>query len=348
MGVAAPLTGPVSWGGGATLRGVELAVAHVNAAGGVLGEQIELVTADDFCDAEQAVAAANKLLAHGIKVVIGHECSDAAIPASAVYADAGVLMMAYGASNPTLTEQGFDNVFRVGGRDDVQGPMAADHLAEHWGGKAIAILHDGEAYGRGLAEETKEALNARGVSEAMFAAIEPGLVDYFDVVETIQENRIDVVYYAGRPPELGVLARQLRAAGTEVELIAGDAIVTEDYGLIAGEAGEGTLFTAFRDARSLPRAAEMVADYRAKYLEWPEGVVLLAYAAVQAWAQAVEQAGTLELDAAADSLRTNEFDTILGTIGFDEKGDTTGYEPFTWYVWRGSIYEPVNPAELTD
>jgi branched-chain amino acid transport system substrate-binding protein len=74
----------------------------------------------------------------------------------------------------------------------------------------------------------------------------------------------------------------------------------------------------------------------------------LAYAAVQAWAQAVEQAGTLELDAVIDSLRTDEFETILGTIGFDDKGDTTGYEPFTWYVWRGDTYEPVDPAELTD
>jgi branched-chain amino acid transport system substrate-binding protein len=134
-----------------------------------------------------------------------------------------------------------------------------------------------------------------------------------------------------------------------VQLIAGDAIVTEDYGLIAGEAAEGTLFTAFRDARSLPRAAEMVADYRAENnLEWPEGAVLLAYAAVQAWVQAVEQAGSPELESVIGSLRTSEFDTVLGTIGFDDKGDTTGYEPFAWYVWRSGTYEPVDPAELTD
>jgi branched-chain amino acid transport system substrate-binding protein len=138
------------------LEAAKLAVADLNLRGGVLGEQIELITADDYCDGEQAVAAANKLVSAGVVAVFGHLCSGAAIPASKIYSDAGLLMVSTGATNPKLTEQGFINVFRMTGRDDLQGRIAADLLAERWGGKPIAILHDGQAYGKGLAEETGE------------------------------------------------------------------------------------------------------------------------------------------------------------------------------------------------
>ena len=149
----------MGWAGGDTERGAEVAVADLNAKGGVLGEQIELITVDDYCDGEQAVAAANKLVADRVVAVFGHQCSGAAIPASKIYADAGILMISTFATNPKLTEQGFTNVFRVVGRDDLQGRIAGDLLAERWGDKPIAILHDGQAYGKGLAEETKKRLN---------------------------------------------------------------------------------------------------------------------------------------------------------------------------------------------
>jgi branched-chain amino acid transport system substrate-binding protein len=174
IGLAAALTGTMAWGGGSALEGAEVAIADLNAKGGVFGEQIELITADDYCEGEQAVAAANKLVAAGVVAVFGHQCSGPAIPASKTYADAGILMITHGASNTQLTERGFTNVFRVIGRDDVQGRIAGDLLAERWGNSSIAILHDGQAYGKGLAEETKKRLNERGIAEAMFEAIEPG------------------------------------------------------------------------------------------------------------------------------------------------------------------------------
>jgi branched-chain amino acid transport system substrate-binding protein len=103
----------------------------------------------------------------------------------------------------------------------------------------------------------------------------------------------------------------------------------------------------YADARNFPAAAEVVVAFRASNFE-PSGSTLLAYGAMQAWAQAVEKAGTLELDAVIESLHTHEFDTVLGRIGFDEKGDVTGYDPFTWYVWQDGAVAPVDPAELTE
>jgi branched-chain amino acid transport system substrate-binding protein len=183
IGLAAPLTGPNSWDGGITLRGAEVAVAVLNAGGGALGEQIELITADDYCDGEQAVAAANKLVADRVVAVFGHHCSGAAIPASTIYSDAGIVMLSTLATNPKLTNQGLTNVFRMVGRDDLQGRIAGDLLAERWGKRSIAILHDARTYGKGVAEEARKRLNEQGIAEVMFEAIEPGKADYWDVVQ---------------------------------------------------------------------------------------------------------------------------------------------------------------------
>jgi branched-chain amino acid transport system substrate-binding protein len=347
IGLPAPYTGPNAWMGEGIERGAEMAIADLNAAGGILGQPARLIKVDDYCNAEQAVAAANKLVAAGVEVVLGHQCSGAAIPASKVYAGASILMMTPNATNPLVTEQGFKNVFRFCGRDDLQGSMAGAYLADHWSDRRIAILHDGQAYGQGLAEEVKKALNARGVREAMFEGITPGLVDYLDVIEKIQAANVDVVYYGGYSPEAGVLIRGLRDRGDDVQLVAGDGINSEDFGLTAGHASDGTMFTSTLDLRDSPQAAALVARLRSEHYE-PIGPTFLAYGAVQAWAGAVDKAGTLELDAVINSLRTNDFETIYGRIGFDEKGDVYGYEPFAWYVWTGGNYQPVDPTMQTD
>jgi branched-chain amino acid transport system substrate-binding protein len=233
----------MAWAGGSTLEGAEAAVSDLNATGGVLGEQIEIISADDYCDREQAVAAANKLVEDRVVAVIGHHCSAAAIPASKIYAKAGILMIANGATNPKLTEQGFTNVFRVVGRDDLQGRLAGDLLTERWATKPIAILHDGQAYGKGLAEETRKRLNDRGIVEAMFEAIEPGKADYWDIVQKMQAKGIEVLLFGGFPHEAGLIIRQAREHGYELQLVGGDGIANEDFALIAGPASDGTLMT---------------------------------------------------------------------------------------------------------
>jgi branched-chain amino acid transport system substrate-binding protein len=315
---------------------------HLNAKGGVLGEHIEMITADDYCDGEQAVAAAKKLVADGVVAVFGHQCSGAAIPASKIYSNTSTLMVSSEATNPKLTEQGFTNVFRMVGRDDLQGRIAGDLLAERWGNKPIAILHDGQAYGKGLAEETKKRLNERGIAEAMFEAIEPGEADYRDLVEKIQAEGIEVLYFGGYQHQVGLIIRQAREHGYELQLVGGDAMASEDFGLIAGPAADGTLMTLFPS----PSGPE-VAEFSAKFTEGFRPP-LTTYAAFQAWAQAVERAGTFDTAEVADALRAGEFDTILGRIGFDAKGDVTGYDTFAWYVWNDGTYALVEPGKLTE
>jgi branched-chain amino acid transport system substrate-binding protein len=251
------------------------------------------------------------------------------------------------ATNPALTEQGFANVFRMSGRDTLQGTMAAEYLAARWGGQDIAIIHDGQAYGKGIAEEARRRLSDHGVTRILFDAIEPGQADYSTLVDELQAAQIGALYFAGYTAEAGLIIRQARSRGYDLEMIGSDALISEYFWHVAGQAAVGVRFVSMSDPRANPQAAEIVARFRADGYE-PEGITLYSYAAVKVWAQAVEKAGTVEPKAVAAALRAHQFDTVLGTIGFDEKGDVYGYEPFVWYVWREGNYEPVNPGELVD
>jgi len=347
IGSAAPLTGQMSWHGEQHQRGIDLAVAEINDAGGLLGEHIKVVTADDYCDGEQAVAAAEKLVAAGVVFVAGHSCSGAAIPASSIYEDAGIPMISNTATNPKLTDQGFRHVFRMVARDTLQAEMAAAYMAEQLADRRIAILHDGEAYGLGLAKVTKAELNQRGVTEAIYAQITPGQADYADTVAELEAADIDVLFYGGYQPEAALLIRQARDRDYDLQMIGSDALFTEYFWHAAGPAAVGVRFVSMADPRANDEAAGIVEKFRADGYE-PEGLTLYSYASIEVWAQAVEKAGSFDADAVAETLHASRFDTVLGRIGFDDKGDVTGYEPFTWYVWQEGDYAPVDPAELMD
>jgi branched-chain amino acid transport system substrate-binding protein len=128
--------------------------------------------------------------------------------------------------------------------------------------------------------------------------------------------------------------RVLHDRGYPIQLIAGLTLATEEFGLIAGPGAEGTLFIDNPDARQNAEAAPVVERFRASGFE-PEGSTLNDYCAVQVWAQAAEKAGSLELPAMIASLRNHQFDTVLGPIGFDQKGDVTLQRPVL-YVWQAN------------
>jgi branched-chain amino acid transport system substrate-binding protein len=154
IGIAAPLTGAMAWSGEQTRAGAHMALEDLNATGGVLGQSLEAVLVDDFCDPDQAMAAAQKLVAEGVPLVVGHQCSGAAIPASTLYEEEGIILISPAATNPRLTDRGLRYTFRTSGRDDLQGKMVADYIAKEWPTASIAVVHDGQAYGQGVAEET--------------------------------------------------------------------------------------------------------------------------------------------------------------------------------------------------
>jgi branched-chain amino acid transport system substrate-binding protein len=248
-------------------------------------------------------------------------------------------MISPASQNSMLTELGRANVFRVLYRDDATGIVVGNYLADHWADKKIAILHDDTVFGRGVAEETKKNLNRRGVTEAIYQTYVPGLNNYGAEIAELQAADIDVVFIGGYATEVALMARAAGDRGYPVQLVAGVGLTAGDFGLIAGAAAEGTLFVDVADPRGRAEAAPVVERFRASGFE-PAGYTLYAYAAVQVWAQAAEKAGSLELEPMIAALREHQFDTVLGPIDFDDKGDLTVQNP-VWHVWRGDTYVPL-------
>ncbi|MEM7024461.1 MAG: branched-chain amino acid ABC transporter substrate-binding protein [Pseudomonadota bacterium] len=341
VGVAGPLTGSVQWLGEQQALGAERAVVDLNAGGGVLGQEVVIVPVDDACDEGQAVAAARQLVDEEVVFVNGHVCSHTSIAASKIYEDAGIVMISPASTNPRVTDEGGSNVFRVAGRDDDQGVVAGDYLADQWADGKIAILHDGQAYGEGLAKATKARLNERGVDEVLFEQYEPELADYTPLVDQMLSAGVDVLYVGGYANEAALILRQASERGAKLQLVSADAVTSDDFLIVSGEAGRGTLFTFGPDARENEAAAEVVASLREEEGYEPAGYTLYSYAILQAWAQAVEEAGSTDPDAVIAALRSGTFDTVLGEIGFDEKGDVTGVDTYVWYVWEDDQYVPV-------
>jgi branched-chain amino acid transport system substrate-binding protein len=321
-------------------RGAERAVADINARGGINGRKIRLEVGDDACDPKQAVSVANQLASRGVIFVAGHYCSSTSIPASDVYQQEGMVEISPASTNPALTERGLTNIFRMCGRDDQQGPAAAAFIAKHFAGKRIAIVHDNQAYSKGLADATKAGLNALGINEIFYDTVTPGERDYSAIVTKLKAAQIDVLYYGGYHSEAGLIVRQMREQGMGTRLIAGDALMTQEFWSITGPAGNGTMMSFSPDPRKNPQAADVVKGFRDAGYE-PEGYTLYTYATVQVFAQAVSHLTTITASELVPALRSGSFNTVLGPIGFDAKGDVKA-PGYVFYEWRDGKYAEVS------
>ena len=331
IAVAGPMTGGESAFGRQMKNGAEQAVADINAAGGLLGKQLALDVEDDACDPKQARSVAEKIGGAKIPFVAGHYCSSSSIPASEAYAENNVLQITPASTNPTFTERNMWNVARVCGRDDQQGTVAGDYIAKHYKGKNIAILDDKTTYGKGLADETKKALNKAGVKEKLYESYNKGDKDFNAIVSRLKLENIDLVYVGGYHQEAGLILRQMRDQGLKTVLMAGDALADKEFASITGPAGEGVLFTFGPDPRKKQTAAAVVAKFKAKNID-PEGYTLYTYAAFQVWSQAVAKAGTTDPKKVAETMKANSWDTVLGKIAYDKKGDITVID-YVVYKW---------------
>jgi branched-chain amino acid transport system substrate-binding protein len=338
VGIAGDLSGSALTAGEQQEIGALKAIGHLNEKGGLLGEEIVAISVDDACEQEQAKAVARQLVSEDVVFVVGHACSGASLAAGKIYEKAGVIMISPASTNPKVTDEGGSNVFRVIGRDDQQGTIAGNYLADNYSKKNIAIMHDSTTYSLGLAEFTKRQLNQRGVAEVMFESYIPGQKDYYLVANNLFKNKIDILYAGGMEDDIGIILRQTKKVLPGLLLISADGLVSPDFLRYAGEAGEGTYFTFGPDMRLRREARKVVDAIREEDAYEPGGYTLYSYGAVQAWAQAVQQAGSFKADVVIDTLRTGTFDTVIGRVGFDEKGDVTGISTFVWYIYGKETY----------
>ncbi len=347
VATAGPITGQYASFGEQMKRGAELAVADINAAGGVLGKMLKLEVGDDACVPEQARSVAEDLVSKKVIFVAGHFCSSSSIPASEVYAENNVLQMTPASTNPAFTEgaaeKGWMTVFRTCGRDDAQGLVAGKFLSEKYAGKNVAIIHDKSTYGKGIADETKKAMNAGGLQEAMYEAINQGDKDFSALISKMKDSKIDAMYLGTYHTEGGLITRQAREQGLNAQIVGEDAFVTNEYWTITGDTGEGVLMTFAPDPRKFDAAKEIVEKFKAQGYD-PEGYTLYTYAAFQVWADAVKQTGTTDPKTLAGILRKNTYSTVLGDLKFNEKGDIVN-PIYVFYKWSAGKYEEI-PAGM--
>ena len=340
IAMVGPMTGQYASFGAQMKAGADMAVADINAAGGVLGKKLAL---DDRRRRLRPEAGG------GGRQPVGRQRGRArrrpfllglVDPGLAVYAEADIVQISPASTNPKFTdERAGPNIYRVCGRDDQQGGVAGKYLAEKFKDKNIAIVHDKTAYGKGLADEIKKAMNAAGKKEVMYEADHrrrEGLLGAGLQAQAGQHRRglFRRLPHRGRP-DRAPDARPGHEDDADRRRRAGHPGVLVDH----RRAGEGTLMTFSPDPRKIPAAAEVVARFKAKGID-PEGYVLYTYAAVQAWKQAAEKAKSVAAEV-VKALNDTEFDTVIGKFKFNEKGDPN-LPPYAVYRWSNGGYEEIN------
>jgi branched-chain amino acid transport system substrate-binding protein len=342
IGIAGPMTGDQAKMGTDFKNGVSLAVEEWNNRGGVLGKKIEVLISDDQHDPKQAVSVANKMVNEGVVGVIGHFNSSCSIPASDVYNKAGIPMITPASTNPQLTEKGYKGIFRVCGKDNQQGRIAADFVINHLKLSEVAILHDKTTYGQGLANEFKNSLSDK-VKLLYYGGIAQGDKDFKTVLTVIKEKKPELIFFGGIYPEAGLLVKQARELGLTAKFMSGDGSIDPKFIEIAGvSAAEGTYLTFSPDPKNIPSARGFIDTYQSKYGELGP-YSIYAYDATNILLTAIKEAKTTEGKAVIDKLHSMEFISATGKIKFDSKGDVTVTPYVVWITKNGKFEEYWKP-----
>jgi branched-chain amino acid transport system substrate-binding protein len=339
LGVAGPHSGDLASYGIPTIKAAELVVKDINAKGGVLGKQVELLVEDDVCKPEVATNTATKLVSEGAHVVLGHICSGATKAALGIYKDSNIPVMSPSATNPALTQSGdYPNFFRTIASDDAQARLEVDFALDVLKLKKIAVLHDKGDYGKGLAEFAKAFLEKDSRAEVVFyEGITPGAVDYSAVVQKIKKSKAEAVIFGGYHPEASKIVTQMRKKRMDTIFISDDGVKDDTFIKVAQKYAEGVYATGPMDVSSNPMAIAANEAHKKAYGADPGAFYLNAYSAAIALLNAIEQAGSTDYAAVTNALRTNDVETPLGKIRFDDRGDAIGVG-FSMYQVKDGAY----------
>ncbi|MBJ3815645.1 high-affinity branched-chain amino acid ABC transporter substrate-binding protein LivK [Shimwellia pseudoproteus] len=334
VAVVGAMSGPVAQWGDMEFNGARQAIKDINAHGGIKGDKLVAVEYDDACDPKQAVAVANKVVNDGIKYVIGHLCSSSTQPASDIYEDEGILMITPGATNPELTQRGYQYIMRTAGLDSAQGPTAANYILKQVKPQRIAIIHDKQQYGEGLARSVQTALKAGGANVVFFDGITAGEKDFSALVARLQKENIDFVYYGGYYPEMGQILRQARTVGLKTQFMGPEGVGNASLSNIAGKAAEGMLVTMPKRYDQQLANQPIVAALKAEKKDPSGPYVWITYAAVQSLATAMNRTGSDDPATLIKDLKAQGADTVIGPLSWDDKGDLKGFEfgVFQWHA----------------
>ncbi len=340
IGVAGPHSGDLAPYGFSTLNEVQRLAEMINADGGINGKMIDIIPADDICDPGQAANLASKLVDDGVIAVIGHVCSGATESALPTYVNANIPVISPSATNPTLTKSGkYPVFFRTIAPDDAQGITQADFLINALGVSSVAVIHDNQDYGKGLADSANASLESKGVSVPVYEGITVGAGDYSAVISKIVSANVDAVVFGGYHSEGSKLISQLRDRGFEGVFISGDGLYSMDFIKLAADASEGVYTSGPQDVSGSDAYMQAVKAYKEKYGEDPGAFFNEGHSAFQVIYQAIMSLGDKEItsESVLEAIRTGSFDTLVGTISFDARGDADGVGFNVYQVRNGEF-----------
>ncbi len=343
IGVAGPRTGPQAKSGMDLDLGTQMAVAEWNEKGGALGCQVERIMKDDRSEETEARSVAQSLISDGVVGVVGHFNSGVTYPASEAYAEAFIPMITPASTNPNITDralrEGWTTVFRLCGRDDDQGPVAANFALER-GMNRIAIFHDKTAYGEGLAQAFQDQAALNGGEIVHFTGFAKEDTDFRPHFTPILNEEIDVVFFGGIFNQAGPMVRQMREMGITAAFMSGDGTIYQEFIDMAGEDAEGALLT-FPNVYSSQEALAFKADYESRFSD--QGITeagpyaIYSYVATNMLLDAIVAANTTEGLAMSRALRALTHSTPLGSVQFNEKGDVNESLYVIWVVKDGAF-----------
>lgn len=333
IAVAVPLSGPLAADGRGILRAVEMAVADSKPIE-TPPTRIEVRGFDDMSLPEEAAKTAEQIVADKeIVAVVGHLTSGCALTASRVYAKAGIPMITPSATNPELTLQqtrsdwsGPRVVFRLPPSDEIQGAFAAEYAFDRLNIRSFSVLHDKTPYGQGLAEEFRKKFVERGGKVVSFEGVPKGGSDFHAVLEWASRFKPGGLFFGGDYNEAGLIFRQARSMQMTCALMAGDGSKAPEIFQIAGPAVDGALFVVGGvPVEHLPSAIDFTERYKERYKGQSSEPRTFDHYAYESTRILVESLRT-SLDRRIpllDALHDIRYESMMGTIIFDHKGDTT-------------------------
>ncbi|WP_296002313.1 branched-chain amino acid ABC transporter substrate-binding protein [Rugamonas sp.] len=345
IGHSGPLSGPQAFSGKDNENGARLAIEELNAKPITVGGKkvkFVLMSEDDQGDPKAGVAAAQKLIDHGVKFVVGPYNSGVAIPASRAYNDAGVLVATV-ATNPKITLQGYPGLFRVNASDSQLGSKMALYAAQVLKFKTVAVIDDRTAFGQGVAEEFQKQARASGMTVAGHEFTNDKAFDFSAILTKLKGKKVDAIFFGGYAPQAAPMARQMQQLGITAKLLGGDTICTAEMGKLGGD-GVADNVLCSQGGAILDKAGAgpaFKARFKQRYHQDADVYAAAYYDATMLYAQAMQKSNSVDPAKVGAAIAAGNYAGVAGSYAFDPHGDMK-QSPVTIYTFKGG-----QPVALT-
>lgn len=347
IGSANPLTGPFAHWGRDADNGVKLAAEEANAEGLTLDDQkvsFEVVSEDDQADPKVATQVAQRFVDGGVAAVVGHLTSGAAIPASRIYNEAGIPMVAGSVTSPKFTQQGYNNTFRIIANDLQQGQALAKFAVGELKLKNIAIIDDRTTYGQGLADDFAKAVEAAGGKVVKREYTNNTATDFMAILTSLKGSKPELLFYGGMDAQAGPLVKQMRKLGMETRFMGADGVNTAEFAKLAGKAAEGAYASSAGASKELmPGFADFNTKYKAKFGGEIQAYAPYTYDATKVLIDAMKRAGSADPKKFLPEIGKTSLQGVTGPIAFENNGDVKN-GTVTLYQLQDGAWKGVTPG----